>query len=188
MSATIVNRIEAWGPSEFDARVRQVMEIYVAAMGYPASAGAQRGRAAHGQATFPGFTARAAYDSGDRLVGFAYGYTSEHGQWWHELVRRAVDTETAAAWLANAFELSEFHVRPDVQARGIGRALLVSLAEGLPHETMLLSTPDGDTRAMRLYRRFGFLDLARDHFFPGEARPFAVLGRRLPFDVQVERA
>ncbi|MDQ6938089.1 MAG: hypothetical protein M3140_10335, partial [Actinomycetota bacterium] len=73
MSATIVNRIEAWGPSEFDARVREVMEIYVAAMGYPAGAGMQRGRAAHGQATFPGFTARAAYDSGDRVVGFAYG-------------------------------------------------------------------------------------------------------------------
>jgi ribosomal protein S18 acetylase RimI-like enzyme len=45
---------------------------------------------------------------------------------------------------------------------------------------MLLSTPDADTRAFRLYRRFGFTDLARNYLFPGDARPFAVLGARLP--------
>ncbi|MEP6852702.1 MAG: GNAT family N-acetyltransferase [bacterium] len=182
MSATTVARIEAWDAAAFDARVRDVMEIYVAAMGYPASAANQRGRAAHGQATFPGFTARGAYDATGRLVGFCYGYRSEQGQWWHELVRKAVDEPTADEWLVDAFELSEFHVRPDAQARGIGRSLLVSLADGLPHRTMMLSTPDADTRAMRLYRRFGFQDLARDHFFPGEARPFAILGRCLPLD------
>ena len=45
---------------------------------------------------------------------------------------------------------------------------------------MLLSTPDSDTRAFRLYRDTGFVDLARNYLFPGDARPFAVLGARLP--------
>lgn len=174
-------RIAVWDADQFERHVGDVMDIYVAAMGYPDSAGRQRGRAAHGQATFPGFTARAAFE-GERLIGFCYGYTTEPGQWWNELVRHAVSDAAADDWLVDAFELSEFHVHPDAQAHGIGRALLVALAGGLPHRTMVLSTPDGDTRAMRLYRGVGFQDLARDHYFPGEARPFAVLGRELPLD------
>jgi ribosomal protein S18 acetylase RimI-like enzyme len=45
---------------------------------------------------------------------------------------------------------------------------------------MLLSTPDSDTRAFRLYRDLGFVDLRRDYLFPGDSRPFAVLGATLP--------
>ena len=45
---------------------------------------------------------------------------------------------------------------------------------------MLLSTPDIDTRAFRLYRHVGFVDLRRHYLFPGDVRPFAVLGARLP--------
>jgi ribosomal protein S18 acetylase RimI-like enzyme len=46
---------------------------------------------------------------------------------------------------------------------------------------MLLSTPEGENRAWRLYRRLGFIDLARNHLFPGDHRPFGVLGAPLPF-------
>jgi ribosomal protein S18 acetylase RimI-like enzyme len=46
----------------------------------------------------------------------------------------------------------------------------------------VLSTPDADTRAFRMYRSLGFVDLARGHIFPGDSRPFAVLGRTLPFE------
>ena len=173
-------RIETWTAAQFDQHVDAAMEIYVAAMGYTRHTGVVRGRAARGQATFPHFCARGARDDEGRLIGFCYGYTSEDGQWWHELVRRALDPRTAGQWLPQAFELSELHVHPSAQGRGLGRALLLSLADGLPHRTMLLSTPDSDTRAVRLYRRLGFQDLARQHYFPGEGRPFAILGRALP--------
>ena len=86
----------------------------------------------------------------------------------------------AEEWLRGSFELSELHVRPAYQGRGAGRALLQTLVEGLPQQTVLLSTPEGDTRAWRLYRSLGFVDLLRHHLFPGDARPFAVLGVRLP--------
>ena len=49
--------------------------------------------------------------------------------------------------------------------------------------TTLLSTPEADeqtSRAWRLYRRFGFVDVLRDFRFPGDERPFGVLGRDLP--------
>ncbi len=178
-----MTRIEEWDSTEFDRRVEQSMAIYVTAMGYAEHAGKTRGRAAHGQATFPGFSARGAFDEAGALIGFCYGYTSEQGQWWHELVRRAVTAEIARDWLDDSFELSELHVLPAAQGCGVGRALLLSLADGLPHRTMLLSTPDSDTRARRLYAKLGFQDLAQQYYFPGELRPFAVLGRRLPFDV-----
>ncbi len=173
--------VVAWTPAQFDENVDAAMAIYVAAMNYAPHAGVQRGRAARGQATFPRFAARAAYDTDGTVIGFCYGYTTESGQWWHDLVRRAVTAAVAEEWLVDAFELSELHVLPSAQGRGVGRALLLSLADGLPHQAMLLSTPEGDTRAFRLYRSLGFEDLARHHLFPGEARPFAILGRRLPF-------
>lgn len=177
-----VVRIEEWNSAEFDRYVDPTMAIYVAAMGYAAHAGKSRGRAARGQATFPGFRGRGAFDDRGVLIGFCYGYTSEKGQWWHEMVRRAVPAAVADEWLENSFELSELHVLPEAQGTGTGRALLLSLAAGLPHRAMLLSTPDFDTRARRLYASLGFLDLATHYYFPGESRPFAVLGRRLPFE------
>jgi ribosomal protein S18 acetylase RimI-like enzyme len=173
-------RIEAWTGTQFSQRVDEAMDIYVQAMRYNHRTGYQRAVSARRHTSYDEFACRAALTEQDRLVGFCYGYTTEPGQWWHDLVRRALTRELAASWLTDAFELSELHVLPECQGTGIGRRLLDSLAGGIPHTTMLLSTPDHDTRAFRLYRRTGFIDLARNYLFPGDARPFAVLGARLP--------
>jgi ribosomal protein S18 acetylase RimI-like enzyme len=95
-------------------------------------------------------------------------------------VRAALDRRTAKRWLPGAFEVCELHVHPDHQSRGLGRQLLHALLAGLPHPAALLSTPDNDTKAFRLYHADGFVDLARNHRFPGDSRPFAILGARLP--------
>jgi ribosomal protein S18 acetylase RimI-like enzyme len=176
LSAT---RIEEWTGEQFVARVHEAMQIYVRAMHYPDSAGVHRAVSARKHIENDGFACRAALD-GDTLIGFCYGYTTRPGQWWHDLVRRSLDRHTAAEWLQEAFELSELHVLPARQREGIGQQLLNSLAAGIPHRAMLLSTPDADTRAFRMYRRQGFVDLRRNYLFPGDHRPFAVLGARLP--------
>lgn len=173
-------RIDTWTGRQFAGRVDDAMHIYAQAMHYPAHTGVQRGISARKHASNEGFACRAAIAEDGTFVGFGYGYTTRPGQWWHDLVRRAVDRETAQQWLTNAFELSELHVLPQYHGLGIGRRLLTSLAGGLPHAAMLLSTPDNDTRAFRLYRDTGFVDLARNYLFPGDSRPFAVLGARLP--------
>ncbi|MGI8668041.1 MAG: GNAT family N-acetyltransferase [Jatrophihabitans sp.] len=165
---------------EIRERLAEAMAIYVAAMGYPAMSGSQRGVHVLRHAELDSFRCRAALDSRGTMLAFGYGYTSLPGQWWHDLVRRAV-TRDAERWLSSAFELSELHVAPLMQGRGLGDRVLRSLADGLPHRTMLLSTPEGENRAWRLYRRLGFVDLARDHLFPGDHRPFGVLGAQLPF-------
>jgi ribosomal protein S18 acetylase RimI-like enzyme len=174
-------RIVALSPGEFTARADEAMRIYVKAMGYSAQTGVQRAITARRHTSNEGFACRAAEDSTGKLLGFGYGYTTMPGQWWHDLVRRAL-TPDDLDWLTNAFELSEMHVLPAAQAVGTGRRILETLAGDIPHQSMLLSTPDADTRAFRLYRRLGFTDLARNYLFPGDSRPFAVLGAHLPLE------
>jgi ribosomal protein S18 acetylase RimI-like enzyme len=173
-------RVEPWSGREFAERVDEAMAIYVRAMEYPSYTGKQRAVTARRHTANEGFACWAAIVGDDVLVGFAYGYTTARGQWWHDLVRKAVRPEIAQDWLVDAFELSELHVLPGYQGQHIGRQVLCTLADDLPHRSMLLSTPDQDTRAFRLYRSLGFVDLARHYLFPGDARPFAVLGGRLP--------
>jgi ribosomal protein S18 acetylase RimI-like enzyme len=174
-------RIVAWDGPQLAARINDAMAIYAEAMNYPRSAATQRAVTAVRHTAYPGFRCRVALEDETELVGFGYGYTTTPGQWWHDLVRRAIGGAVATEWLVDAFELSEIHVLPKYQGLGIGRRLLASLAHELPHRAMVLSTPDSDTRAFRLYRSLGFVDLTRNYLFPGDVRPFAVLGARLPF-------
>jgi ribosomal protein S18 acetylase RimI-like enzyme len=182
-SATATPRVVAWTPEQFALRVDEAMAIYVQAMNYPHHAGNQRAVTARRHSALHGFACRAALLEDGTLVGFGYGYTTAPGQWWHDLVRKALDRNQAKEWLANSFELSELHVLPEFQGSGTGRSLLTELASSLPHDAILLSTPDIETRAFRLYRHLGFIDLRRHYLFPGDVRPFAVLGARLPLPI-----
>ncbi len=177
---TVSPRVLAWTSEQFAERIDEAMAIYVEAMGYSPGAGHQRALTARNHVHIDGFACRVALLEDDSLVGFGYGYTTARGQWWHDLVRRALTDEMAREWLDGAFELSELHMLPEYQGRGIGREVLTQLAEAIEHRTMLLSTPDADTRAFRLYHALGFVDLRRNYLFPGDSRPFAVLGATLP--------
>jgi ribosomal protein S18 acetylase RimI-like enzyme len=174
--------VQSWSGAQFAKRVDEAMHIYVEAMHYPHYTGTQRAVTARRHTSNEGFACRAVVEDGGRLIGFGYGYTTRPGQWWHDLVRRSMSAELAREWLSDAFELSEVHLLPEYQGYGLGYRLITELAADLPHRAMLLSTPDAETRAFRLYRALGFVDLARNYLFPGDARPFAVLGARLPFD------
>ena len=163
--------------------MHEALAIYGLAMNYDAAVVAGRYGYAVQHTERAGFRAVGAFaDSpeGERLVGFGYGYEVAPGQWWHDQVRAALDRRTAKRWLPDAFEVCELHVHPDHQSQGLGRRLLHALVEGLPNPVALLSTPDVDTKAFRLYHADGFVDLARNHHFPGDARPFAILGAKLP--------
>lgn len=163
--------------------LHEALAVYGAAMGYGDAVVAGRYGYAVQHTERAGFRAVGAFietAEGEHLVGFGYGYLVAPGQWWHDQVRHALDRRTAKRWLPGAFEVCELHVHPDHQSRGLGRQLLHALVEGLPHPAALLSTPDSETKAFGLYRADGFVDLARGHHFPGDARPFAILGARLP--------
>jgi ribosomal protein S18 acetylase RimI-like enzyme len=88
----------------------------------------------------------------------------------------------ARYWMASYRELTELHVRPDWQGANLGERMLRGMLATAHEDAVLLSTPEGENRAWRLYRRLGFVDVLRHHHFAGDARPFAILGRTLPLD------
>lgn len=171
---------------EFRTRLREALAIYVEAMRYPLGTAEQRAPMWLTHALRDGWRCFAAIDGDGTMLGIAYGYRGSPGQWWHEQVRRGLvkrgGEETAEHWLADYFELTEIHVRPQSQAGGIGENLLRRLLDGVPNRHVLLSTPEGPSRAWKLYRRVGFADVLRDYHFAGDPRPFAILGRGLPLE------
>jgi ribosomal protein S18 acetylase RimI-like enzyme len=177
-------RFRRLSPDDFRARLREALTIYVTAMRYPAGTAEQRAPMWLTHALREGWRCVGALDPDGTLVGIAYGYQGSPGQWWHEQVRRGLvrsaGEETATAWLTDYFELTEIHVRPQNQGQGIGEDLLRRLLDGVPNRRVLLSTPEGPSRAWKLYRRIGFEDVLRDYHFAGDPRPFAILGRPLP--------
>lgn len=178
-------------PALLTGRIDEALRVYVDAMGYPPSTARHRRSLWLDHTRRPGWRGVAWIDDTDRLLGVAYGYTGAPGQWWWEEVRRGLQGRGARTggippWLQDYFELTELHVRPDAQARGLGEALLRALLDGASGARVLLSTPEHEphppSRAWLLYRRTGFRDVLRRHRFTGDARPFAVLGRELPLE------
>jgi ribosomal protein S18 acetylase RimI-like enzyme len=107
------------------------------------------------------------------LVGFAYGYTGRTGQWWTDHVAELLAPGVAEAWLGGHFELVSIGVLPEARGRGVGRELLTSLCDGLPHERwLLMTTADESDPARRLYARHGWSVLG-----PGIGEGTVVMGR-----------
>jgi ribosomal protein S18 acetylase RimI-like enzyme len=177
---------------QFRSRLREALAIYVEAMRYPLGTAEQRAPMWLTHALREGWRCVAATDADGTMLGIAYGYRGSPGQWWHEQVRRGLvresGEEVANAWLTDYFELTEIHVRARSQGGGIGENLLRCLLDGVPDRQVLLSTPEGPTRAWKLYRRVGFGDVLRNYHFAGDPRPFAILGRPLPLPPQAGRA
>lgn len=172
-------RVRRMGAAEFRLRVGELLDVYISAMRYPPQTRAARSALWAEHSGRPAFDCLVAIGPQDEIHGLAYGYRGLPGQWWHTEVSRGLPA-SAGDWLDDYFELTELHVHPDHQGHRTGEQLLRALASGVPCARMLLSTPEGENRAWRLYRRTGFVDLLRDYRFTGDQRPFGVLGRVLP--------
>lgn len=175
----------SWGPDDLAGRLDEILDVYAQAMGYSPDLVASRRGFVATHTRRAGFRAVATLDEAGRVLGFGYGYRGERGQWWHEQVavglhRNGGGPAAYQRWMGDSFELVELHVLPRAQGAGRGHAQLLALLDEVPSTTVLLSTPEGASRAWRLYRRTGFQDVLRHHLFPGDVRPFAVLGRDLP--------
>ncbi|WP_327085955.1 GNAT family N-acetyltransferase [Nonomuraea sp. NBC_01738] len=193
------------GPSEFTERLDTVIDIYTAAMRPPPEQVTGRKSIMHNHGTYPRFQCYfaefrdatilrpGAIDLGELageptgeqgVVGFAYGFHGARGQWWHDVVYRALaeraGERVAEAWLGDAFELAEIHVHPDFQGKGIGRAMITALCAGRPERSGVLSTHDRPTAARHLYAAMGFTDLLGEFVFPGGHEQYAIVGRPLP--------
>ncbi len=195
-------------PNDMERRLGDALAVYVDAMRYPR--GTQNQRAAmwlehirrrgwQGVGVVEIEEADVAEGAGAQvpstaeldnapLLGVAYGYPGAPGQWWQQQVvlglqRGGLPPAEIARLMNSYFELTELHIHPRAQGRGLGEALARRLLAGRPEKNVLLSTPETNgepNRAWRLYRRLGFTDLIRRYHFVGDPRAFAILGRELP--------
>jgi ribosomal protein S18 acetylase RimI-like enzyme len=189
-------------PADMQRRLGDALGIYVDAMRYPRGTEDQRASMWLEHTRRRGWAAVAAVETAARsteaadpaeltaapMLGVAYGYCGAPDQWWQQQVvqglrRSGADGSRIAELMTSYFELTELHIHPRAQGRGLGEALARRLLAGRGEPHVLLSTPeisDEGNRAWRLYRRLGFRDVMRGYHFAGDPRPFAILGRELP--------
>lgn len=179
--------IKRLSPAEFSLITPRLVDLHLQAMDYSPDLHSSRVRAWRHDTMKRGFNAVIATGPND-VVGVAYGFLSSPDHWWDRQLRRGlkdqnVDESTQIEVRSGYFEVAEIHVRPGLQGRGIGRALLSELLWNAPARRALLSTPEvpGEANgAFALYRSFGFTDVLRDFRYPSDVRPFAVLKVDLP--------
>ena len=195
-------------PDDMQRRLPDALRVYVDAMRYPRGTEEQRAALWLEHTRRKGWKAVAAVDLGKRddrsanarentssadlltapLLGIAYGYCGAPDQWWQQQViaglrRTGTNPDRIDELMASYFELTELHIQPHAQGKGLGEALARRLLAERAESHVLLSTPEinGEAnRAWRLYRRLGFTDVIRGYHFAGDPRAFAILGRRLP--------
>jgi ribosomal protein S18 acetylase RimI-like enzyme len=120
-----------------------------------------------------GFRLARAYDD-SVLVGFAYGYTGDSGQWWTDNARKVLDPQIAETWLGGHFEVVSIGVVAAARRSGIGRGLMHALLDDLPHERLLLmTTSDPSDPARSLYSSEGWRVLG-----PGIGDATVIMGKR----------
>jgi ribosomal protein S18 acetylase RimI-like enzyme len=188
-------------PSDMQRRLGDALVVYVGAMRYPRGTEDQRASMWLEHTRRHGWKAVAAVEIADHqdihdiaelaaapMLGVAYGYCGAPDQWWQQQVvaglhRVGADRMRIAELMTSYFELTELHIAPQAQGRGLGEALTRRLLADRGEAHVLLSTPEinGEAnRAWRLYRRLGFTDIIRGYHFAGDPRAFAILGRALP--------
>ncbi|GAA2752448.1 GNAT family N-acetyltransferase [Kitasatospora cinereorecta] len=129
----------------------------------------------------PGVIALGALAEG-RLVGFGYGMPNRRDHWWSTVIEPYLAARGNDHWLDDVFAVTELHVLPEYQGRGIGSSLIRTLCERSGRPRSILSAIDAETPARRLYRALGYQDLARAVRFPNTVRPYAVMGAPLPLN------
>lgn len=199
----MATRLIDLSPGDMQQRLGDALAVYVDAMRYPRGTEDQRASMWLEHIRRRGWKAVAAVEVPDDLpteastqappataplLGIAYGYCGAPDQWWQQQVvsglrRSGADRARISELMTSYFELTELHIHPSAQGRGLGEALIRRLLDDRTEQQVLLSTPEinGEAnRAWRLYRRLGFTDIIRGYHFAGDPRAFAILGRSLP--------
>jgi ribosomal protein S18 acetylase RimI-like enzyme len=114
--------------------------------------------------------------NGGALVGFAYGYTGEHGQWWTDSAATVLHPDVASDWLGGHFEVVSLGVDESARGSGLGRRLLATLTDGVDHPRwVLMTSANPEDPARRLYRSSGWAVIG-----PGLSHGKVIMGRAWP--------
>ncbi|WNI18340.1 GNAT family N-acetyltransferase [Actinacidiphila sp. ITFR-21] len=167
-------------PCDLAPRVDEALAVQAVAFGLGPDEVAIRRQIVLRHLGCTGARALGAFGADGRLVGFVYGLPNDRGHWWSSIVQPYLRERGNDGWLDDSFVITELHVLPDFQQRGIGRRLITGITDTATEPRSILSAIDGESPARRLYRDLGYRDLARPVHFPSAGRPYAVMGAPLP--------
>jgi ribosomal protein S18 acetylase RimI-like enzyme len=170
----------AVGPLDLAARVDEALAVQALAFGLSEEEIAVRRHIVLRHLDCRGARALGATTPAGRLVGFVYGMPNDRTHWWSTVVEPYLRSEGLDHWLDDSFTITELHVLPAYQNRGVGRALITTLTGAAEQPRSILSAIDVDSPARGLYHALGYTDLARRVHFPSAPRPYAVMGAPLP--------
>lgn len=167
-------------PIDLASRVDDVLAVQALAFGLTDDEITIRRQIVLRHTSYPGLRAFGATAPGGRLVGFGYGMPNDRGHWWSTVIEPYLFRAGHSDWLDDVFGVTELHVLPAHQAKGLGRRLITRLTDGVTQPRSILSAIDEPSRARRLYRSLGYVDLARHVHFPSASSPYVVMGADLP--------
>ncbi|MCH0567471.1 MULTISPECIES: GNAT family N-acetyltransferase [unclassified Streptomyces] len=167
------------GPLDLSAHVDEALAVQAVAFGLGTDEVAVRRQIVLRHMTHRGARALGA-TVGGTLVGFVYGMPNDRAHWWSTVVEPYLRARGHEHWLDDSFVITELHVHPDHQHRGIGRGLITTITDSATEPRSILSAIDTDSPARALYRSLGYQDLARQVLFPSAPKPYAVMGAPLP--------
>ncbi|MER7399055.1 GNAT family N-acetyltransferase [Streptomyces sp. NPDC000151] len=170
----------AVGPLDLAARVDEALAVQALAFGLTDDEIGVRRHIVLRHLTTPGARALGATTPEGRLAGFVYGLPNDRSHWWSSVVEPYLRATGLDFWLDDSFVITELHVHPAYQKRGIGRALITRITDEAPYPRSILSAIDTESPARALYRSLGYQDLARRVLFPSAPAPYAVMGAPLP--------
>lgn len=167
------------GPLDLSAHVDEALAVQAVAFGLGPDEVAVRRQIVLRHMTYPGARALGATTAGT-LVGFVYGMPNDRNHWWSTVVEPYLRAQGHDMWLDDSFVITELHVHPRYQNRGVGRSLITTITDGAVESRSILSAIDVDSPARGLYHSLGYEDLARQVLFPSAPKPYAVMGAPLP--------
>ncbi|MEV5974354.1 GNAT family N-acetyltransferase [Streptomyces sp. NPDC051921] len=167
-------------PVNLAARVDEALAVQAVAFGLDAAEVAVRRHIVLRHLLNPGACAYGATTPDGRLVGFVYGMPNDRSHWWSTIVEPYLRALGNVEWLDDSFVITELHVHPGFQGRGVGRELITTITDRSDLPRSILSAIDTESPARGLYRSLGYTDLARQVVFPSAPRPYAVMGAPLP--------
>ncbi|MCG7344851.1 GNAT family N-acetyltransferase [Sporosarcina sp. ACRSL] len=129
--------------------------------------------------TYKGFKGFVIKSNDYKVIGFAYGYTSLPGQFYHKLLAKEFNSEEYHKWLQDCFEFVELAVHPSYRKQGLGKMLITKLLKGVDNKTAILTTQVGNHSARSLYESLQWMVL-KEPFYPNNSNlPYVIMGKLL---------
>ncbi|WP_407836988.1 GNAT family N-acetyltransferase [Streptomyces sp. DSM 116496] len=168
------------GPLDLAARVDEALRVQALAFGLSEEEVGIRRYIVQRHMTCRGARALGAFTEDGGLAGFVYGMPNDRTHWWSGVVEPYLRAGGHEEWLDGSFVITELHVHPGFQGKGVGRALITLITDTAAEDRSILSAIDTDSPARGLYGSLGYTDLARQVLFPSASLPYAVMGAPLP--------